>query len=201
MALLPMLIDVVDNAELNAEAGTVRLVHGSGRHEGRVEIVFAGTWGTVCDWSWDLLDAIVVCRQLGYYTALSAPVGAFGEGTGPIWLYEVWCSGNEANLTQCRSSHVTQQYCTHSRDAGVVCSGVYACVSHFSVVINKCTIQIVIGNECVKRLYFCTPAVFRNNCKDGYNTYTGVYIFIAPVDMFWPSYMHTPCVCAIFRPH
>ena len=147
-----MFLDVVDIAEPNAETGTVRLVHGSGSHEGRVEVVFADTWGTVCGQSWDLLDAIVVCRQLGYHTALSAPVGTFGEGTGPIWLYDVWCSGNEANLTQCRSNLVTwhAQYCTHSRDAGVVCSGVYACVSHFSVVNNKCTIQIVIANECVK---------------------------------------------------
>ena len=147
-----MLLDVIDIAEPNAEAGTVRLVNGSGPHEGRVEVVFVDTWGTVCGQYWDLLDAIVVCRQLGYYTALSAPVGTFGEGTGPIWLSSVRCRGNEANLTRCMrsTSHGTQQYCTHSRDAGVVCSGVYACVCHSSVINNKCTIQIVIANACVK---------------------------------------------------
>ena len=117
-----MFTDVADIADSDSEAGAVRLVAGSGPHEGRVEVVFLNTWGTVCGSSWDLWDAIVVCRQLGYNTALSASVGAFGEGSGPIWLYQVHCHGNESNLTQCRSSHASN--CNHLQDAGVICSGV-----------------------------------------------------------------------------
>lgn len=50
--------------------GDVRLVATNGStvdvSEGRVEICFNETWGTVADDGWSTNDAGVVCRQLGY---------------------------------------------------------------------------------------------------------------------------------------
>ena len=101
----------------------MRLVGGSGPLEGRVEVNHFGVWGTVCDYNWDLQDAIVVCRQLGYGRAMSAlGHAAFGWGSGPIWYNNVRCSGQEANLTLCGHRGLGVHNCGHWDDAGVICA-------------------------------------------------------------------------------
>lgn len=52
--------------EQNCTNGEIRLIGGSGPHEGRVEVCSGDQWSTVCDNGWDETDAGVVCRQLGY---------------------------------------------------------------------------------------------------------------------------------------
>ena len=61
VALFPLSIVACQN-------GDIRLVGGTTIYEGRVEICWNETWGTVCDDSWSTFDAIVACEQLGYPT-------------------------------------------------------------------------------------------------------------------------------------
>ena len=92
-------------------------------YRGRVEVYHNGEWGTVCDRGWDNADARVVCRQLGFESSKRAYKSAYyGQGTGPIWLSNVSCIGNESNLRDCVHFGMTVRGCSHSNDAGVYCS-------------------------------------------------------------------------------
>ena len=103
--------------------GDLRLVGGATDNEGRVEVFHNREWGTVCDDGWDINDANVVCHQLGYSRATSAPVQAFfGAGSGPIHYDNVACTGSEARLANCSRPGSGVHNCVHSEDAGVVCA-------------------------------------------------------------------------------
>ncbi|XP_043845854.1 scavenger receptor cysteine-rich type 1 protein M130-like [Dromiciops gliroides] len=122
-----------------SEIREIRLMDGGDRCAGRVEIYHEGSWGTICDDSWDLNDAHVVCQQLGCGVALNATISAhFGQGSGPIWLDDLRCSGNESQVWQCPFRGWGRHNCRHKEDAGVICSGVLALRLHSDASTQDC---------------------------------------------------------------
>ena len=96
---------------------------GANALEGRVEFCHDNIWGTVCDDSWDMTDASVVCRQLGFPVteAVAFSNAAFGPGIGPTLLDDVACSGTESRLADCSHNGINIHNCAPSDDAGVMC--------------------------------------------------------------------------------
>ena len=108
----------------------LRLVNGTGDHEGRLEIRLQGGWGTVCDDYWTKTSEDVACRILGYAQG-SADAGLQASdfpplATGNIWLDDVRCTGGETRLTECPHRRVdnsgdTRLGCTHGEDVAMRC--------------------------------------------------------------------------------
>ena len=80
--------------------------------------------------NWDILDQVGIKNNLlhSYNNssvrslpgALQQNNAYFGEGSGPIHLDYVLCSGTEYILTDCRIGNRTRQS-SHSEDVGVKC--------------------------------------------------------------------------------
>ena len=124
-----------DDGPLGVE---LRLVDGTGTHEGRLEMRYRGEWGTVCDDYWTDVEAGVVCRLLDYELG---PVDGMGRtrdaqgrslppSFGPtpagmrMWLDNVNCRGDETSLLDCprqRSPAVGVHNCRAHEAVGVQC--------------------------------------------------------------------------------
>lgn len=95
-------------------------------YAGRVEVLLAGTWGAIDRYTWELPDADVACRQLGFSAAELAVRGATyilsakgSKAMGIQWIDNVHCLGSESLLYEC--SHNVSFTPGPVFEAGAVC--------------------------------------------------------------------------------
>ena len=102
----------------------VRLIGGISENEGRVEIYYNNTWGTVCsDSYWSITDSNTVCRQLGYTGATNDYTALLDHGNVPVWMDRVSCAYHDLCLGRCNFNGFGNSHCLHSQDVFVNCTG------------------------------------------------------------------------------
>ena len=90
---------------------------------GRVEVLYGGHWGKICSTGWDIEDARVACRQLGYVDAVTALQGSQEFiNYGIIWLDKIACTGKENDISSCSHGGWGNHDCMDYSDVGVECS-------------------------------------------------------------------------------
>uniref|UniRef100_A0A671STT0 SRCR domain-containing protein n=1 Tax=Sinocyclocheilus anshuiensis TaxID=1608454 RepID=A0A671STT0_9TELE len=142
------------NCGHHEDAGVIcncELVNGINSCSGRVEVLYNGIWGTVCDDGWDLTDAAVVCREMGCGDVIEAKSAAsFGQGSGTIWMDDVQCTGNEFTLKSCSSNGWGIHNCNHQHDAGVICQCESKIFREFKIYfkINAIELTLCVDNSC-----------------------------------------------------
>ena len=116
-----------------------------------MEICFNNAWGTICSDGFGSQDAEFICRQTTYPfngeismiitvlmvlhiimvitwicaagTVVFRQADQFGQGSGPIFLNQLNCNGDEDQVLACGRGPLGLHSCSHAEDTGVRCIG------------------------------------------------------------------------------
>ena len=116
---------------------------GSSGKEGYVEALgLNGQWGGICDDEFDINDANVICRMLGFSKATKAS-NSYGTAPsgGNFVLDNLGCTGNEASVFDCQHLGEWIENCKDTEIAGVQCAtgNFWPSVNYYWIIEIVCT--------------------------------------------------------------
>ncbi|XP_076815725.1 uncharacterized protein LOC143461753 isoform X1 [Clavelina lepadiformis] len=128
---------------------------------GRVQVSLPeGRWGSICGVGWDVKDATVVCRQLGFQIGgvIPRPRMEFGRPIDQVAMSKVNCRGNEASLDECEAERWDGENslpCPKELSAaGLVCG---CPIDVPAQVRSRCQLYTNFPFDSLSCMYFCPP--------------------------------------------
>lgn len=86
----------------------------SGKTEGLLEVNVDGTWGSVCDYGWDIVDASIACNQMGlalHPEDWMLEQSEFDSSYYEILLSNIQCTYQDTDITRCKSERGFENSC------------------------------------------------------------------------------------------
>ncbi|XP_046962256.1 protein bark beetle [Vanessa cardui] len=128
----------------------IRLLGGRTPHEGRLQVRIDNKWGTICNYRWNIINAALVCNQLGlalnpddwFLEPNEIPDAGISED---IVLSNVECTEFDNDITKCKAETLEsfENSCTHENDVGIRCYETSWAGVRFSVIAERADLQYV----------------------------------------------------------
>ncbi|XP_012537284.2 uncharacterized protein LOC105837243 isoform X2 [Monomorium pharaonis] len=103
----------------------IRLAGANNSFEGRIEVKILGHWGQVCDDGFGMINADVICKELGFdLGALEVRPGGFYGNLDPptrFMVDQLKCRGDETTLRECDFNGWGVHNCQPEEAVGIVC--------------------------------------------------------------------------------
>ncbi|XP_011881077.1 PREDICTED: uncharacterized protein LOC105569323 isoform X2 [Vollenhovia emeryi] len=103
----------------------IRLAGANNSYEGRIEVKILEHWGQVCDDGFGMINADVICKELGFdLGALEVRPGGFYGNLDPptrFMVDQLKCRGNESTLRECDFNGWGVHNCQPEEAVGIVC--------------------------------------------------------------------------------
>ncbi|XP_054884088.1 scavenger receptor cysteine-rich type 1 protein M130-like [Poeciliopsis prolifica] len=158
---------------------SVRLVPGTNRCSGRLEVKTNQSWSSVCEKDFDLQDAQVVCREIGCGPPSVLQGALYGEAEAPVGSREFLCEGSESALLNCSSRKSSgRNSCSPGQAVGLTCSGrggsadllLFTASIQSREIICSDSVRLVSGtNRCSGRLEVKTNQSWSSVCEKDFD--------------------------------
>ncbi|XP_039312478.1 uncharacterized protein LOC105203625 isoform X3 [Solenopsis invicta] len=139
----------------------IRLAGANNSFEGRIEVKILGHWGQVCDDGFGMINADVICKELGFELgALEVRPGGFYGNLDPptrFMVDQLKCRGDETTLRECDFNGWGVHNCQPEEAVGIVCkTAVNTCQEGYWKCDNS--------PACIQTPFICDEVV---DCPDG----------------------------------